>query len=89
MDSKSLKDLTVQAGITFVLADDAESELKHSNTIAYYNPGDVLEDKRFRSIAIGNRVITFTQKESLAAFLIALSSQRNNVSTLSKNGTKN
>ena len=33
----------------------------------------MLEDKRLRSIATGNRVITFTQKESLDAFLIALS----------------
>ena len=79
---ESLKDLTVQAGITFVLADDAESELKHSNTIAYYNPGDVLEDKRLRSIAIGNRVITFTQKESLAAFLIALSVKEININSI-------
>jgi carbamoyl-phosphate synthase large subunit len=56
--------------------------LKHSNTIAYYNPGDVLEDKRLRSIAIGNRVITFTQKESLAAFLIALSVKEININSI-------
>ena len=41
-----------------------------------------LEDKRLRSIATGNRVITFTEKESLAAFLIALTVKEINVNSI-------
>ena len=57
-------------------------ELKNSDTIAYFNPGDELEDKRLRSIAAGNRVITFTQKESLAAFLLALTIKEININSI-------
>ena len=79
---EKLKDLAIQAGITFVSAEDAETELKNSDTIAYFNPGDELEDKRLRSIAAGNRVITFTQKESLAAFLLALTIKEININSI-------
>ena len=79
---ETLKDQAVQAGITFVSAEDAETELKNSDTIAYFNPGDELEDKRLRSIAAGNRVITFTQKESLAAFLLALTIKEININSI-------
>ena len=79
---EKLEDQAIGSGITFVLADDVESELKHSNTIAYYNPGDVLEDKRLRSIATRNRVITFTQIESLAAFLLALTVNEINIQSI-------
>ncbi len=79
---ETLKDLAVQAGITFVSAEDAETELKNSDTIAYFNPGDELEDKRLRSIATGNRVITFTAKESLAAFLLALTIKEININSI-------
>ena len=79
---EKLEDQAIGSGITFVLADDVESELKHSNTIAYYNPGDVLEDKRLRSIATRNRVITFTQIESLAAFLLALTVNEINIHSI-------
>src|SRR6476620_1331267 len=47
---EKLKDQAIQSGITFVLADDVETELKNSDTIAYFKPGDELEDKRLRSI---------------------------------------
>ena len=33
-----LKEYAVQAGMKLILADDAENELKHPDTIAYYNP---------------------------------------------------
>ena len=46
--------------------------LKDSNTIAYYNPGGLKDDKQLRSIATKNRVITFSEKESLYAFLQSL-----------------
>ena len=50
----------------FVLAEeDVESILKDSDTIAYYNPGGMKNDKHLRAIATRNRVITFTEKESL------------------------
>ena len=49
----------------------AESLLKDANTVAYYNPGGLPQDKQLRSIATKNRVITFSEKESLYAFLQA------------------
>ena len=61
-----------QAGVKLILADDAEKSLADPDTIAYYNPNGRTEDKYFRSLATRNRVITFSEKESLIAFLKAL-----------------
>jgi len=65
-------ELAARSGVKLILAGDAEIELKESNTIAYFNPERKVEDKRLRSVATTNRVITFTEKESLDAFLLAL-----------------
>ena len=50
-----------QSGSKLVLADEnVEPLLKDSNTIAYYNPGGLKEDKQLRAIATKNSVITFS-----------------------------
>ncbi len=69
---ENITSLAEQSGATIVLEKDAETVLKDANTIAYYNPGGLDEDKLLRSIATRNRVITFTEKESLQAFLLGL-----------------
>lgn len=51
-----------------------EAEIDIQNTIAYYNSGNSNKDKQLREIATKNRIITFTEKESLQAFLKAMSS---------------
>lgn len=69
---ENITNLAEQAGVTIVLEEQAEAILKDVNTVAYYNPGSLNEDKLLRSIATRNRVITFTEKESLQAFLSGL-----------------
>lgn len=59
--------------VKLVLPQDHEKALADADTIAYYNPSALDEAKYFRSLATRNRVITFTEKESLIAFLMALS----------------
>lgn len=46
-----------------------ESLLADKGTIAFYNPTNLKEDKHSRELATRNRIITFTQKESLEAFI--------------------
>ncbi|MDU1845440.1 MAG: carbamoyl phosphate synthase large subunit [Niallia nealsonii] len=46
-----------------------ESLLADKGTIAFYNPTNLQEDKQSRELATRNRIITFTQKESLEAFI--------------------
>ncbi|WP_338472149.1 carbamoyl phosphate synthase large subunit [Niallia sp. XMNu-256] len=71
-DLEPLKELAAQSGSKLVLIGNEETYLKDSQTIAYYNPGGHEEDKALRAVATKNRVITFTEKESLQAFLLAL-----------------
>jgi carbamoyl-phosphate synthase large subunit len=66
------EEYAAQAGVKLILSDDAETSLADPDTIAYYNPDGRTEDKYLRSLATRNRVITFTEKESLIAFLNAL-----------------
>lgn len=71
-DLEPLEELAAVSGSKLVLSDNDETLLKDGNTIAYYNPGGLQADKVMRAIATKNRVITFTEKESLQAFLSAL-----------------
>lgn len=43
--------------------------VKEDSIIAYYNPDNGLDDKKVREAATKNRVITFTEQETLVAFL--------------------
>lgn len=45
------------------------NEVKENSIIAYYNPDNGLDDKKVREAATKNRVITFTEQETLVAFL--------------------
>ncbi len=66
-------EVAAQSGSKLVLAEEnVEPLLKDSTTIAYYNPGGLKDDKQLRAIATKNRVITFSEKESLYAFLQSL-----------------
>ncbi len=45
------------------------NKVKEESIIAYYNPDQGLEDKNVRETATKNRVLTFTEEETLIAFL--------------------
>lgn len=49
-----------------------DETLLTDETIAYYNPSLLPEDKKMREIATKKRIMTFTEKESLLAFCQAL-----------------
>ncbi|WP_075981449.1 carbamoyl phosphate synthase large subunit [Bacillus massilinigeriensis] len=51
-----------------------EEEINQEDVVVYYNPRKTEEDKKLRETATKNRIITFTEKESLKAFLDALNS---------------
>lgn len=65
--------LATQLGVKLILSENVEALLRNEDTVAYYNPNGNDEDKRLRSVATLNRVITFTEKETLEAFISALS----------------
>lgn len=69
---ENLEKLADKSGVKVVISNDAESILKDPETIAYYNPNAEEKDIYFRSVATRNRVITFTEKESLEAFVSSL-----------------
>lgn len=70
---EQINGLAIQLGVKLVLSENGETVLRDQDTVAYYNPGGNDEDKRLRSVATINRVITFSEKESLGAFILALS----------------
>jgi carbamoyl-phosphate synthase large subunit len=49
-----------------------DTSLLNEDTVAYYNPFQQEEDKELREYATKRRIITFTEKESLFAFLKSL-----------------
>ncbi|WP_428911366.1 carbamoyl phosphate synthase large subunit [Niallia sp. Krafla_26] len=70
---ENYQDVATASGSKLVLTgEQSEALLKDENTIAYYNPSGLQQDKQLRAIATKNRVITFSEKESLYAFLQAL-----------------
>jgi len=60
-----------QVHLSVEIADNktVESLLADKGTVAFYNPTNLQEDKQSRELATRNRIITFTQKESLEAFI--------------------
>jgi carbamoyl-phosphate synthase large subunit len=66
---QELMDAGVSAeGITEALEITADL-VKENSIIAYYNPDNGVDDKKVREAATKNRVITFTEQETLVAFL--------------------
>ncbi|MFB6465318.1 carbamoyl phosphate synthase large subunit [Cytobacillus sp. Hz8] len=59
-----------------------EEDMNQENTVVYYNPGNSEADKKLREVATKNRIITFSVKESLKAFLKALASDQITVDSM-------
>ncbi|WP_141432810.1 carbamoyl phosphate synthase large subunit [Bacillus sp. 03113] len=68
-DFSDLIDHAKKLGLHVYLTDQIESKLAEKETVAFFNEGDSAEDQKLRELATRNRVITFTQKESLEAFV--------------------
>ncbi len=65
----SLKQKAEAAGLVVKTAEEASALLAEEQTVAFYNPLNGEEDKLLRETATRNRIITFTQQESLEAFI--------------------
>lgn len=52
-----------------VVGENTEDLLANPETVAFYNKTDIENDKQLRELATRNRIITFTQQESLEAFI--------------------
>ena len=59
----------VQLSVEIADSQTVESLLADKSTVAFYNPTNLQEDRQSRELATRNRIITFTQKESLEAFI--------------------
>jgi carbamoyl-phosphate synthase large subunit len=71
VDVEGLIAIAEKSGVQInVVNNDAMEQLSDPNTIGYFNPNSGEEDKKLRGIATRNRVITFTEKESVEAFLV-------------------
>ncbi|MCM3274499.1 carbamoyl-phosphate synthase large subunit, partial [Paenibacillus elgii] len=70
-DLEAIYKVAEQVQLSVKMADNntVESLLKDKRTVAFYNPTNLKEDKLSRELATRNRIITFTQKESLEAFI--------------------
>jgi carbamoyl-phosphate synthase large subunit len=60
------------------------SLVKEEAIIAYYNPDQGLEDKKVRETATKNRVLTFTEEETLLAFLAGQAAKEFSVHSLNE-----
>ncbi|MDZ5470324.1 carbamoyl phosphate synthase large subunit [Bacillus sp. 31A1R] len=73
--------LLQQSNITIQQISDS-SQLNKEKALAYYNPGHLKNDKLLRETATKNRIMTFTEEESLKAFITALNCHSFNVHSI-------
>lgn len=72
-DVSDLSSLAKQANIKIVQSENFEQELMDKSTICFFNTHKRDEDISARQRATRNRIPTFTEKETLVAFLTAIS----------------
>ncbi len=65
----AIKQKAEAVGLTVKTAEEAGPLLAEDQTVAFYNPENGADDKLLRETATRNRLITFTQQESLEAFI--------------------
>ena len=75
-DINDLLKLAHKVNIEFVQTDQIDSELADKNTIALFNTHKLETDVASRQNATRNRILTFTHKETLIAFLTALTNEK-------------
>lgn len=71
-DLTDLYQLANQVNMRIVQTDMIETELADEKTVAVYNPKKQATDISARQMATRNRILTFTEKETLQAFLTGL-----------------
>lgn len=69
-DKEMFKDALISEGYQIVQSDD--EALLNEDAIAYYNPYSNKDDRKLREYATKRRIITFTERESLLAFIRSL-----------------
>lgn len=72
-DIADLCKIAEQVQLSVEIADNqtVETLLADKRTVAFYNPTNLQEDRKSRELATRNRIITFTEKESLEAFIFS------------------
>ena len=71
-DISDLMELSRQVNVEFLQTDDISEELADKQTIAFFNTQKLGVDIEARQYATKNRILTFTEKETLNAFLMGL-----------------
>lgn len=71
-DISDLMQLANQVNMEFIQTDNIEKELSDNQTVAFFNTQKLDADIKARQNATRNRIITFTEKETLKAFLTGL-----------------
>lgn len=74
-DISDLKQLADSVNVELIQCDRFEKGLEDKQTIAFFNTQSLEADIQARQYATKNRIITFTQKETLIAFLTGLTSK--------------
>jgi carbamoyl-phosphate synthase large subunit len=74
-DIKDLEIIANEVNIEFVQTDQVDTELADKNTVAFFNTQKLEADVTSRQNATRNRILTFTHKETLMAFLTALTNK--------------
>lgn len=82
LDHNELVDYLEKAKAEAVYLKDINPGWHDQETLALYNPNQQDEDKKMRETATKNRIFTFTEKETLVAFLIALAVEDWNVQSI-------
>lgn len=82
IENSELTKLANESGIEVVLSNDPDSIKHESGIVALYNPNQLEKDKKIRETAIKNRILTFTEKETLKAFLEGLKVNQFDVQSL-------
>ncbi|QED47218.1 carbamoyl phosphate synthase large subunit [Cytobacillus dafuensis] len=68
-EKHELSSLAMQSGINPVHTKTMDQTVTENETIVLYNPNQSDEDIKMREIAVRNRFLTFTEKETFIAFL--------------------
>ena len=73
-DVQDIEVLASQVNLLIKVAneDNIETLLKDKQTVAFFSHTETVKDKYYRELATRNRILTFTQKESVEAFITSL-----------------
>ncbi|PLR78842.1 carbamoyl-phosphate synthase large subunit [Bacillus sp. V3-13] len=76
--------LAKDAGVKLIQPEDVEKQLKAADTAAFFSTGKSEQARELRELAVRNRVLNFTEKETLSAFLSGLQNKSFTVNKLAE-----